>query len=137
MSEAAVIEPVNGYISQVFFSPEQREKAVLAMLGVAEEVAVNPERSEEARRRLSQAKTRLTRLQEAIEAGADPGALIEPLNRAKEERDAAEEDLARAPAEESIGRAELEAMVDAFGELGRQVGKTSGAIWRDRPGDGL
>ncbi|OKK00272.1 hypothetical protein AMK34_01055 [Amycolatopsis sp. CB00013] len=75
--------------------------------------------------RLSQAKTRLTRLQEAIEAGADPGALIEPLNRAKEERDAAEEDLARAPAEESIGRAELEAMVDAFGELGRQVGTVS------------
>lgn len=81
---------------------------------------MNPERSGEVER-LSQAKTRLTRLQEAIEAGADPGALIEPLNRAKE-RDATEEDLARAPAEESIGRAELEAMVDAFGELGRQVG---------------
>ncbi|OXM50633.1 recombinase family protein [Amycolatopsis thailandensis] len=124
LPEAAVIEPVNGYISQVF-SPEQREKTVLAMLGVAGEVAVNPERSEEARRRLSQAKTRLARLQEAIEAGADPGALIEPLNRAKEERDAAEEDLARAPAEESVGRAELEAMVDAFGELGRQVGNAS------------
>ncbi|RSN39112.1 hypothetical protein DMC64_38910 [Amycolatopsis sp. WAC 04197] len=85
MSEAVVIEPVNGYINQ----------------------------------------TRLARLQEAIEAGADPGALIEPLNRAKEERDAAEEDLARASAEELIGRAELEAMVDAFGELGRQVGNAS------------
>ncbi|MFI5563365.1 hypothetical protein ACIA2T_29130 [Amycolatopsis japonica] len=58
-------------------------------------------------------------------AGADPGAPIEPLNRAKEERDANGEDPASAPAEKSIGRAELEAMVDAFGELGRQVGNVS------------
>ncbi|WIX76943.1 hypothetical protein QRX50_36815 [Amycolatopsis carbonis] len=120
LPEAALLEPLNAYINHAF-SEDQRDQTVEAMLEVAGDVNVNPERSADAQRRLTQAKTRLTRLAQAIEAGADPTALIEPLNRAKEERDAAEEELARTPAGASLTRGDVEALVDSLADAGRQV----------------
>ncbi|WP_026361393.1 recombinase family protein [Amycolatopsis nigrescens] len=134
LPEAAVIEPVNDYIGRVF-SSDQRDATVLAMLGVAGDVNVNPERTADAERRLTQARTRLTRLQQAIEAGAEPGALIEPLNRAKEEHDAAEEELARMPAGASLGRAEVEALVDSLSVTGHQLKHASPARLQELYGE--
>lgn len=129
-----MIEPVNGYIHHVF-SPGQREATVRAMLGVADEVNVSPDRTADAERRLTQAKTKLSRFQQAIEAGADPAALVEPLNRAKAERDAAEEELARLPVGVTIDRAEVEAMVDSLAVVGRQVMHASPARLQELYGE--
>lgn len=120
LPEAALMDPLNSYIHHAF-SEEQRDATVEAMLGVAGDVNVNPRRMADAQRRLTQAKTRLARLTQAIEAGADLEALIEPLNRAREERDAAAEELARTPAGSELGRADVEALVDSLGDAGRQV----------------
>jgi hypothetical protein len=69
----------------------------------------------------------LRRLQEAIEAGASPAALVDAINRAQEERDVAREGLARLPAGVTVGRAEVEAMIDFLSVVGRQVNHASPA----------
>ncbi|WP_409180645.1 hypothetical protein F9C11_29665 [Amycolatopsis sp. VS8301801F10] len=120
LPEAALMEPLNSYIHRAF-SEDQRDATVDAMLGVAGDVNVNPQRMADAQRRLTQAKTRLARLTQAIEAGADLEALIEPLNRAREERDAAAEELERTPAGSELVRADVEALVDSLADAGRQV----------------
>lgn len=120
LPEAALMDPLNSYIHHAF-SEEQRDATVEAMLGVAGDVNVNPRRTADAQRWLTQAKTRLARLTQAIEAGADLEALIEPLNRAREERDAAAEELARTPAGSELGRADVEALVDSLADAGRRV----------------
>jgi hypothetical protein len=53
---------------------------------------------------LAEAETRLRRLQAAIEAGADPAALIDPLNRAQERVMAARLERDQAPSSQSLGR---------------------------------
>ena len=82
------------------FDPARRDETVRRMLGAA---AGQPEttRAAVAERALAEAETRLRRLQAAIEVGADPAALIDPLNGAQErviaarlERDQARRDLA-------------------------------------------
>jgi hypothetical protein len=82
LPEAAVLEPINAWIGSVF-DPARRDETVRRMLGGA---AGQPEtaRAASAERALAEAETRLRRLQAAIEAGADPAALIDPLNRAQE-----------------------------------------------------
>jgi hypothetical protein len=64
LPEAALLEPLNAYLNHAF-SEDQRDQTVLAMLGVAGDVNVNPERTADAQNRLTQAKTRLTRLAQA------------------------------------------------------------------------
>ena len=65
-----------------------------------------------------EAETRLRRLQAAIEAGADPAALIDPLNRAQERVMAARLERDQAPSSHTLGRAEVEAMLDYLGDVG-------------------
>ncbi|MEW2507939.1 MULTISPECIES: hypothetical protein [unclassified Amycolatopsis] len=109
------------------------------MLEVAGDVNMNPERATDPQRRLTQAKTRLT---QAIEAGTDPMTPIDPLNRAKEEHDAAQEEPARTPTGASLTRGDVEPLVDSLRDGGRQVLNASPARLQelsrgDRPGTGL
>jgi hypothetical protein len=75
-----------------------------------------------AKRRLADAETRLSRLRAAIEAGADPAALIESLNAAQEQRVAAQAQLAAAkPDPAELSAAEVYAMVDSLGDIGASL----------------
>jgi hypothetical protein len=65
-------------------------------------------------------------LQAAIEAGADPAALVDPINRAQEQVKAARVACDQAPPARGIGRAEIEAMLDHLGDIGA-------ALTRARP----
>lgn len=61
----------------------------------------------------------LSQLRAAIEAGADPEALIESLNKAQQQRAAAKAEIAAAKPEPwELTRAEVYAMVDALGDVG-------------------
>jgi hypothetical protein len=80
--------------------------------------ALENARASAAERALAEAETRLRRLQAAIEAGADPAALIDPLNRAQERVMAARLERDQAPSSHSLGRAEVEAMLDYLGDVG-------------------
>jgi hypothetical protein len=75
-------------------------------------------RASAAERALAEAETRLRRQQAAIEAGADPAALIDPLNRAQERVMAARLERDQAPSSHTLRRAEVEAMLDYLGDVG-------------------
>ena len=72
-----------------------------------------------------EAATRLRRLQRAIEAGAEPEALVEAINRAKEERDAALIELDRVPVTRASSRAEVDALIDHLSVIGGTCGMPS------------
>jgi hypothetical protein len=57
-------------------------------------------------------------LQAAIEAGADPAALIDPLNHAQEREMAARLERDQAPSSHTLGRAEVEALLDYLDDVG-------------------
>jgi hypothetical protein len=101
-------------------APANRDATVRALLGT-EETTAQAKNLDPVRRRLADATTRLSRLQAAIEAGANPGALIDGINRAQEEKDAADAELRLAPVGRSFGRAEIGAMVDYLGGVGRKL----------------
>jgi hypothetical protein len=63
----------------------------------------------------------LRRLQRAIEAGAEPEALVDAINRAKEERDAALIELDRMPVTRASSRAEVDALLDDLSMRGRSL----------------
>jgi hypothetical protein len=60
----------------------------------------------------------LRRLQSRDRGGCGPGALIDPLNRAQERVTAARLERDQAPSPHSLGRAEVEAMLDYLGDVG-------------------
>jgi hypothetical protein len=116
LPEAAVLEAITGWIGSVF-DPSQRDETVQRMLGAAAGQPDNA-RAAAAQRALAEAETTLRRLQAAIEAGADPAALVDPLNRAQERVMAARLERDRAPTPRGLGRAEVEAMLDYLGDVG-------------------
>jgi hypothetical protein len=64
----------------------------------------------------------MRRHQAAMLAGVDPTALIEVANAAQAEREAAHAALAGTNRAETFSRAEAYAMIDAFGDVGGNVG---------------
>lgn len=116
LPEAAVLEAINGWIGSVF-DPSQRDETVQSMLGAGAGQSDNAQAAA-AQRALAEAETTLRRLQAAIEAGADPAALVDPLNRAQERVMASRLERDRAPSPRGLGRAEVEAMLDYLGEVG-------------------
>ncbi|MGQ0837276.1 zinc ribbon domain-containing protein [Actinokineospora sp.] len=115
LPEIAVLDQVNDWLSKLF-NRKQRDDTVRRLLGAG---ADKPQTAGEhpARKRLTTAETKLRRLQDAIEAGANPAALVDAINRAQEECDAARMELERTPAARVIGLAEVEARVDQLAEL--------------------
>lgn len=79
-----------------------------------------------ARQRLTHAETRLSRLRRAIEAGAEPEALIESLNAAQAQRTAARAELSvlkDGPA--LLTDAEVYAMLDEIGDVGAALNRAN------------
>jgi hypothetical protein len=72
-----------------------------------------------ARGRLAEAETALKRYQAAIAAGVEPSAVVDAINQARADRDAARAQLAQAPDRLSVlDIAGVYAMVDALGDVG-------------------
>ncbi|HEY4457319.1 MAG TPA: recombinase family protein [Pseudonocardiaceae bacterium] len=119
LPEAAVLDPLNDWLNGLF-ARENRDATVRALLDAN---ADRPEvdRVGRAKRRADEAATRLRRLQRAIEAGAEPEALVDAINRAKEERDAALIELDRVPVTRTSSRAEVDALLDHLSVLGRSL----------------
>lgn len=119
LPESAVLPHLNDWISGLL-APKNRDTTVAALVGAQPGTTTNT-RTEPLRHRIKDAETRLRRLQAAIEAGADPAALIDALNRAQAERDAARTELDALPASREVGPAEVDAMIDYLDTIGRQV----------------
>jgi hypothetical protein len=69
--------------------------------------------------RRADAERRLRRFQDAIAAGADQAAVVEPMNQAQAERVAAEAEIDAAPTKgTALDVAGVYAMIDALGDVG-------------------
>ena len=91
--------------------------------------------SQNARHRLADAQKRLDRLTATIDAGADPAALIEPLNAAQTQRIAAQNELdAVLPAPTLLSRAEIRATVDSIGDFGTALSRATPTVYRRSTG---
>ncbi len=88
-------------------------------------------RMEQARNKLAGAETRIRRLQQAIEAGANPVALVDALNRAEDERQAARADLDRIPTSRVLSVADVAAMIDELGDVGQALDRADPASIED------
>jgi hypothetical protein len=78
------------------------------------------------KRRLADAETRLSRLRAAIEAGADPAALVESLNAAQDQRAAAQAELrVTKPDPARLTDAAIYAMVDSLGDVGAALNRAN------------
>jgi hypothetical protein len=67
---------------------------------------------------VAEAEQRLRRLHAAIEAGVDPLALVEPINRAQQELEAARGEQHHVPVVRTLDQAEVEAMIEYLGDIG-------------------
>jgi hypothetical protein len=76
---------------------------------------------EKARKKLTSAEKRIRRLQQAIEAGANPVALVDALNRAEEERQAARNDLEQIPSAHTLSCADIAIIVNELGDIGQAL----------------
>jgi DNA invertase Pin-like site-specific DNA recombinase len=117
LPERAVIEPLNAWIGELF-APENRDTTVDRLLGATLAQGADTTRREQVRRRMVKAETELRRLQDAIKAGANPGALVDAINHAHAQYEAARDELTRLPVEHVINRAEVYAMIDSLGDVG-------------------
>jgi hypothetical protein len=117
LREADVLEPLNAWIGRLF-APENVDRTVGALVGSQTDPSRKAAPQEALKKRVADASTRLYRLQAAIEAGADPAALIEPINEAQAERSAAQAELNNAPDPQALSNAEVHAMIDSLGDVG-------------------
>lgn len=116
LREDESVDAVNGWIGDVF-APRNVDETVAAIL-MSQGGAVVDTR-DGVKQRLADAETRLQRHRAAIEAGVNPAALVEAMNEAQAERAAAKAELANAPAVATVTDAEVYAMIDSLGDVGR------------------
>ena len=116
LPESAVVGPIGEWIGSLF-GPEHCEGTVRRLLSADANSHVSA-RGAAAAKAVADAERRLRRLQSAIEAGVDPAALVEPINRAQEELEAGQEEQRHAPSVQALGRADGEVMIDYVGDVG-------------------
>lgn len=118
LPEAAVSEQLNAWIGQLF-APENRRRTVDQLHASQEEAHKAETSREKLKSQLSDAESRVRRLQSAIEAGVDPTAVVESINQAQAERAAAQAQLDHAPESTALSAEEIHSMVDSLGDVGR------------------
>jgi hypothetical protein len=121
LPEAAVLEQLNHWLCRLF-APENVDQTVTALLasqhGHAHHEKAN---DQQARKRHADAEASIRRFQAAIEAGIDPAALVDAVNRALAQRDAARAELDNEPVPHGLNEAEIRAMVDYLGDVGASL----------------
>ncbi|MFC0105592.1 recombinase family protein [Kibdelosporangium aridum] len=116
LREDTLLPAVNGWIRRIF-ARENVDETVAALLASQEGPAGGATTHEQAKRRLADAETRLKRHQAAIAAGVDPAALVEVINEAQAECEAARAELANVPSVQLVTDAQIWAMIDSLGDL--------------------
>ncbi len=117
LREDVMVDALNRWIGRVF-ARENLDQTVAQLLGSQPTGGVSTDVSA-AKARRSDAERRLQRFQAAIAAGADPAAVIEPMNQAQAERAAAQAEIDAAPKKgAALDVAEVYAMIDSLGDVG-------------------
>lgn len=97
--------------------PAHRNETIRRLAEAGSEASgVDDSRLRQAKKKLADAETRMRRLQLSIEAGVEPAAVADALNRALEEREAARADLDRVPITNVLTE-KLAEIVDGLGNV--------------------
>ncbi|HEY0695075.1 MAG TPA: zinc ribbon domain-containing protein [Kribbella sp.] len=124
LAERAVLQGLNRWIGGLF-DRQNRDETVATLLA-CQDGGGDTNARQATKKRLSDAETRLRRLKDAIEAGADPGALVESINEAQAQRAAARAELnAAGPGPTLLSGAEVYAMIDSFGDVGEALNRAN------------
>lgn len=115
-----MLEQLNAWLGDLFHRGNH-ERTVPAMLDSQSTGGFISTARENAESRLADAERRLRRFQEAIKAGVDPAALVESINEAQAAREAAQAELTHAPTSNALTDAEIHAMIDSLGDVGRAL----------------
>jgi hypothetical protein len=116
LREDDLLDPLNRWIAQLF-APARVDNTVAELLA-SQQLGSSAGLREAAAKRLADAEARLRRHQAAIEAGVEPVALVEAINRAHAEKEAARAELAHTPAAQTLDEAEIYAMIDSLDDVG-------------------
>ena len=124
LAERAVLPALNRWIGGLF-DRRHREETVATLLA-CQDGGGDTNARQAMKKRLSDAETRLRRLKDAIEAGVDPGALVESINEAQAQRAAARAELSAAgPGSSLLSDAEIYAMIDSFSDVGEALNRAN------------
>jgi hypothetical protein len=115
--EDHVLGSLNEWIGSPF-APEHIDETVARLLSSQDAASDGHRQWERLKARVTDAETRLRRHRAAIEAGVDPAALVEVINDAQSEREAARAELDSITEPETLTDAEIYAMIDSLGDVG-------------------
>ena len=121
LREDVLLDPLNEWIGRLF-DRVNVDRTVAALIG-SQDGPKGSDAQSVAKKRLTDAETRLRRFQAAIEAGVDPSALVEAINEAQEQRAAARAQLAGLPAPNLMTEAEAYARIDSLGDVKKRLKK--------------
>ena len=112
-----IVGPLNAWIGRLF-NREHRNETIRRLAEAGSEASgVDDSRLRQAKKKLADAETRMRRLQLSIEAGVEPAAVADALNRALEEREAARADLDRVPTTNVLTEKKIAEIVDGLGNV--------------------
>jgi hypothetical protein len=116
LREDVIVDALNRWIGRLFH-PENVDLTVAELLGSQPAAAVSIDVSA-AKARRREAEQRLQRFQDAIAAGVDPTALVEPVNQAQADKAAAQAEIDAASRQaKPLDVAEVYAMIDLLGDV--------------------
>ncbi|WP_141921328.1 zinc ribbon domain-containing protein [Halopolyspora algeriensis] len=116
LREDAIRKEINGWLAGLFHRDNIDQ--TVAPLAASQDQSGASSSREAAKKRVTDAETRIRRFQEAIEAGVDPAALTEKINEAQTERAAAKAELDATPTSSALSEVETHARIDSLGEIG-------------------
>lgn len=133
LREDPIKSAVNAWVGGLF-DRDNVDRTVAALVASQRDGGDLPVDASSARQRLADAEGRLRRFQAAIAAGIDPAALVEPTNEALADRAATRAELEGLPAPNTFTEAEVHAMIDSLGNVGRPGGvRSNGGPLTDSP----
>jgi hypothetical protein len=116
LREDVLTPALNAWIGRLFHR-DNRDETVRALVG-SQPGAARTGGSEATQRRLATATATVKNCQAAIAAGVDPTAMIEVINQAQADREAAQAELDHVTSVTTLDEAEVYAMVDSLGDVG-------------------
>lgn len=120
LREYEVVEALNAWIGQLFKS-YNLEGTVRALVASQDAVDGRTAAVEAAKKRVAEAESRLKRLHAAIEAGAEPAALVEPINDTQATRTAAQAELDAMPNQHALTETDVHALIDSLGDVSTRL----------------
>jgi hypothetical protein len=125
LREDTVRDAVNIWLHGLFHR-DNVDRTVAALVASQEGADRRQVDGESAKKRLADAEARLRKFQAAIVAGVDPNALVEVINAAQAERQAAQAEINNTSAPDLMDAAEIYARIDSFGDVPAKLKAATG-----------